>query len=147
MLYCCHGNIHDGRFLQSERLLEQSLIRLLKNAPLSKISIRELCHTAGVIRSTFYAHYETLPTMIEEILRRKFMPLVSALNDVISFGGFIRFESKFNAELLQLLEVTRQNRELCLAYSEDPAMQDMYMQFFERTATRSYGATMAKRWR
>lgn len=41
----------------TKRLLKEGLIRCLKQKPLSKISITELCEESGINRTTFYNHY------------------------------------------------------------------------------------------
>ena len=38
-------------------VLQDSLLELMKNKPISKITIKELCETADINRTTFYAHY------------------------------------------------------------------------------------------
>ena len=47
----------DRRVEMTKRLLKKSLIELLKNESIEKISIRNLCQNADVNRSTFYKHY------------------------------------------------------------------------------------------
>ncbi len=43
-----------------------ALLRLLDTKTLDKITIRELCEEAGVNRSTFYSHYDTIEDILEE---------------------------------------------------------------------------------
>ncbi len=51
----------------TKRVIRESLRELLAEKPLSKITVKELVEQADINRSTFYAHYETLPALIEEI--------------------------------------------------------------------------------
>ena len=48
----------NQRIMITKKLLKDALLRLLENKPVAKITITELCRTAGINRSTFYAHYE-----------------------------------------------------------------------------------------
>ena len=53
----------------TKRVIRESLQELLEEKPLSAITVKELVEQADINRSTFYAHYETLPALIEEIER------------------------------------------------------------------------------
>ncbi len=48
----------NQRVVVTKRMLKEGLMRLLKDKPLDKISITELCREAGINRTTFYRHYE-----------------------------------------------------------------------------------------
>ncbi len=41
----------------TKKALQDSLIELMKEKPISKITIKELCETADINRTTFYSHY------------------------------------------------------------------------------------------
>ena len=41
-----------------EKELVETLIKLLQNQEMDEISIRDLCHEAGVGRASFYRHYQ-----------------------------------------------------------------------------------------
>ncbi len=47
----------DRRVKYTTLLLKESLIKLMKNYSISKISVKMLCEDADINRSTFYAHY------------------------------------------------------------------------------------------
>ncbi len=47
----------DRRVKYTTLLLKGSLIKLMKNYSISKISVKMLCEDADINRSTFYAHY------------------------------------------------------------------------------------------
>ena len=51
----------------TKRLLKESMLRLLQERPLEKISITELCRNAGINRATFYRHYEIPRDVLNEI--------------------------------------------------------------------------------
>lgn len=57
----------DKRKRLSVELLKRALIELLLKKDISKISIKELCETAGINRSTFYTYYDTQYFLLEEI--------------------------------------------------------------------------------
>jgi AcrR family transcriptional regulator len=51
----------------TDQLLKDTFIQIYKNKPLNKISVKEICSTAGLNRGTFYIHYENIYTLLEEI--------------------------------------------------------------------------------
>ena len=59
----------DMRVILTKRLLREGLLSLLKEKPLSRITVTDLCQASGVNRATFYNHYETVPMILRDILR------------------------------------------------------------------------------
>lgn len=47
----------DQRVKLTQSLLKNALVELMQKNHISKISVRALCETAGINRSTFYLHY------------------------------------------------------------------------------------------
>lgn len=61
-------NAKDNRRVKLTRqLLHNALLALLADHPLSKISVSDLCKTADINRSTFYAHYNEPSDVMNEI--------------------------------------------------------------------------------
>lgn len=56
----------NQRVQLTKRLLWESLRDLLKERPLERISVAELCRGAGINRSTFYRHYDTPRDVLED---------------------------------------------------------------------------------
>ncbi len=46
--------------------MDEALISLLETKDLEYITVKEICRRAGVNRSTFYLHYETVADLVEE---------------------------------------------------------------------------------
>ena len=51
----------------TQMVLKDSLVELMKEKPISKITIRELCEKADVNRTTFYAHYADQYQLLQSI--------------------------------------------------------------------------------
>jgi len=49
--------------------MDLALVSLLKEKPFEYITVSEICKTAGVNRSTFYLHYETIGDLLNETTR------------------------------------------------------------------------------
>ena len=56
--YCIKMEKNENQRIKlTKRLLKESLLKLLTEKNIKKISVSELCQTAGINRSTFYNHY------------------------------------------------------------------------------------------
>lgn len=51
----------------TQMALKESLIELMKEKPVSKITIKELCDNADINRTTFYAHYSDQYDLLQHI--------------------------------------------------------------------------------
>jgi hypothetical protein len=59
----------DKRVVQSREIMVKALIVLLKDKPLEKITIKELCDKANVSRPTFYRNHSTLEDLLVKRLK------------------------------------------------------------------------------
>ena len=57
----------DRRVLYTKMFLKESLLELMKEKPVDKITPTELCRKAQINRNTFYTHYYTPRDVLEEI--------------------------------------------------------------------------------
>lgn len=58
----------DRRTKYSKRMIRESLFELMKEKPINKISVTEICKTADVNRSTFYSYYTDIYDLHEKII-------------------------------------------------------------------------------
>ena len=47
----------DARKRYTQMVLKQSFLKLLKEKPVNRITVKEVCALAQLNRATFYAHY------------------------------------------------------------------------------------------
>ena len=57
----------DRRILKTKRVLRESLLYLLKEQPIQKISVSLLCKKSDINRSTFYTYYSSPMNLLESI--------------------------------------------------------------------------------
>ena len=57
----------DRRVLYTKMFLKESLLELMKEKPVDKITPTELCRKANINRNTFYSHYYTPRDVLSEI--------------------------------------------------------------------------------
>lgn len=62
-------NKSESKYFNTATKMNLALIDLLKKKPFEYITVSEICKTAGVNRSTFYLHYETISDLLNETTR------------------------------------------------------------------------------
>lgn len=73
--------MQDFRVRRSRRALKQALLVLMKTKNYSRITIKELCETAGLNRSTFYDNYGDIHALLLDIHTDIFDGMLQALNE------------------------------------------------------------------
>ena len=111
----------------SKLLLKNALTDLLRDKEsISRISVRELCTTAGLNRSTFYAHYnepkDLLKEMEDEILTstKEHLEKIGAENDI---GA-----RKYILSFLKYIKDNDKTFRCLLIDSADPQFRTRFMQ-------------------
>lgn len=61
-------NKSESKYFNTALLMDEALIRLLEVKDYEYITVKEICEKAGVNRSTFYLHYETVNDLLSECL-------------------------------------------------------------------------------
>lgn len=61
-------NKAESKYFHTARRMDEALLSLLSEKELAYITVKELCHRAGVNRSTFYLHYESIADLLEETI-------------------------------------------------------------------------------
>lgn len=70
----------DRRIRYTKQTIKDSLFELMKETPVERITVKELCAAADINRATFYAHYDTLTALLEEIEVEKSRELFDTLS-------------------------------------------------------------------
>ncbi|MBE6754286.1 MAG: TetR/AcrR family transcriptional regulator [Ruminococcaceae bacterium] len=71
-------NKSESKYFNTAAKMDLALISLLDKKPFEYITVSEICKTAGVNRTTFYLHYETIGDLLNETVRY-------LLNDFLSY--------------------------------------------------------------
>jgi AcrR family transcriptional regulator len=111
----------NQRIRLSKQLLRQSLIDLLNEKSIHKISVREICDRAEVNRSTFYKYYgsqyDLFQEMEDEILRQVSNHLSTELTNKV--GDL--------SQVTNLMTIVGENAQLCrilINHNVDPEFPD-----------------------
>ncbi len=102
----------DRRVRYTKMVLKQSLLSLMGDKPIEKITVKEICEKADINRGTFYAHYKDPYDLLAQIENELF--------DEIN----ISVESSLNAESIsglldKIFESIQKNIELCRVLFSD----------------------------
>lgn len=86
--------------IRSRRLIRESLISLLKEKDISRITVKDIVDRADLNRATFYAHYPDVRGVMEEFENET----IEHLKEVLSGA---RFEKVFQNPMPFLLKINR----------------------------------------
>lgn len=56
----------ESKYFNTAVRMDQAFLKLLEKKDMEYITVKEICETAGVNRSTFYLHYETIDDLLAE---------------------------------------------------------------------------------
>lgn len=63
-------NKSESKYFNTALCMDDALIALLEVKDLEYITVKEICEKAGVNRSTFYLHYESIADLVTEAMER-----------------------------------------------------------------------------
>jgi AcrR family transcriptional regulator len=86
--------------IRSKRLIRQAFVELLKEKDLEKITVTDIITRADINRGTFYAHYQDVRAVIEQIENEIITKMVEFLSE-------FRHKNFFQNPLPLLLKVSR----------------------------------------
>lgn len=82
---------HEITSLNTKRILAESLKRLMKEKPFSKITISEIIADCGVNRKTFYYHFENIYSLLKWIFEVEAIEIVKHFDLVVDYEEAITF--------------------------------------------------------
>lgn len=59
-------NKNESKYFNTAKKMDEALLALLEKKDFAYITVKEICDTAGVNRSTFYLHYENTAELLRE---------------------------------------------------------------------------------
>lgn len=62
-----HNEIQDERYHVADEAIYDAFFLLLREKELDKITVSDVIKKAGIVRSTFYNHYENIPDLVAAI--------------------------------------------------------------------------------
>ena len=127
-------NKSESKYYNTACLMNEALILLLEKKEYSFITIKEICEKAGVNRSTFYLHYETMNDLLSETIEYVGNKILKKFNNKVLDKQIIK-----NAKLEELylvtpeyllpyLEFLRENKAIYkIAFSQPNVLKEQYI--------------------
>lgn len=120
-------NKSQSKYFNTALRMDEALITLLEKKELEYITVKEICETAGVNRSTFYLHYETISDLLEEtvaMINERFLSYFPQTEEAV-LGGMGHRELKdlvlvSREYLLPYLRFIRDNKKIYRAAFRNP---------------------------
>ena len=127
-------NKSESKYYNTACLMDEALILLLEKKEYSFITVKEICEKAGVNRSTFYLHYETMNDLLSETIEyvgkkihKKFSNKVIN-KQVIKDSGLEDLLLITPEYLLPYLEFLKENKVIYkIAYSQPNVFKEQYV--------------------
>ncbi len=95
----------DARVRYTQKILKESLLKFLKEKPINKITVKEVCDRAELNRATFYSHYSDCFSLLESIENE----LVDAFGQALILERSFRVSSMIEA----FYGIVENNRDAC----------------------------------
>ena len=129
-------NKNESKYFNTAILFDEALIYLLEKKDVEYITIKEICTKAGVNRSTFYLHYESISDLIEETMNYINKKFVDYFNE--NSKDFIEKIKYSPLEELKLVErrylnpylnFIRDNKKIIKAFFHNPIGMSAFDKF------------------
>lgn len=95
----------DARVRYTRRVIKESLLRLLEDRPVKRITVKEVCEAAQINRATFYAHF----TDCFDVLNQMENDLLADFERSLSFASVVDVVDMIE----RIYAMIDQNAEVC----------------------------------
>ena len=131
----------DRRIKYTKMVLRQALLDLMKDQPIHRITVTDICRKADVNRNTFYAHYSTPADLLARIEDDLFDEVDSSISRSLKPGTI-------TALITELLELVAANRDLCSILFSESGNKDFLRRIMYIASDRSLAEwkTAARSW-
>lgn len=68
----------------TERAIKESLLKLLNEKPLAKISVKDIVEDCGINRNSFYYHFQDIPSLLESMIIDETESIIAAYPSIES---------------------------------------------------------------
>ena len=134
-------NKSESKYFNTAIKMDLALVSLLKKKPFDYITVSEICEEAGVNRSTFYLHYETIGDLLAETTRYlldDFLAYFStdtkaiALNLIdCELSDLIFICDKYLSPYLSYVKDHKEIFGTALLYNQALGLEDVYKRMFD----------------
>ena len=94
----------DRRVKYTQKVLKESLLQILKERPIERVTVKEICDRADINRSTFYVHYGSPQELFDSIKQDLFQQIKEKKRDYSDIKSYMN----------EICDIIYENRELFL---------------------------------
>lgn len=114
----------DYRVIRTQKRLRSSLLKLMSEKPVGKITPTALCREAGINRNTFYSHYKSVEDLLLSIEDEVYEQARRFLETL--------FDSESTHKLLeQCFLVAYKNKDICTLIFSEPGNSGLLQRIVE----------------
>ena len=131
----------ESKYFNTAAKMNLALLHLLKKKSFEYITVSEICKTAGVNRSTFYLHYETIGDLLNETTRyvlNDFLSYFSAETKGVALNlmtcelnDLVFICDKYLAPYLSYIKDRKELFAVALSHNKTLGFEDVYKRMFE----------------
>ena len=96
------------RVKMTKRLIKEAFVELLEEHSINKVTVTDICNTADINRSTFYAYYEDVPMLLREIQQE----VISHIPAPEKLPTVVESLDKFLKNMEELFDFVKENKRL-----------------------------------
>ena len=128
-------NKSESKYFNTALRMDEALIALLEKKDLEYITVKEICHLAGVNRSTFYLHFETISDLVNETLEmidRRFLSYFSKTEtEILNSREKEELILVTREHLVPYLRFIRDNKKIYRAAFRNPGSMGAHVRYGE----------------
>ena len=131
-------NKSESKYFNTALRMDEALLALLEEKDLEYITVKEICHRAGVNRSTFYLHYDTIADLVNETLEminQRFLSYFPQQEEEVLGNLSTREREELilvtGEYLLPYLRFIRDNKKVYWAAFRNPGSMQAYARYGE----------------
>ena len=126
-------NKSESKYFNTAKLMDEAFIKILEKKDLPFITVKEICEKAGVNRSTFYLHYETINDLLVESVENLNNDFFTYMDNNIGKKA-VNLHTDSNLELyfikseylIPYLNYIKDNRKIYRLFSENYELLNSY---------------------
>ncbi len=130
----------DRRVKYTKMVLKQSLLELMEEKPIGKITVTDICRTADINRNTFYVHYASPIDLLSQIQDELYLEIRHSIEKISGRETVVRLLTEIcraiadNGELCKIIISEHGERRLWDACSTLPARKALPSGISEKKA-------------
>ena len=101
---------NDHRTRVTKMLIRKAFTDQLRQKPIQSITVKALCDAAGINRGTFYAHYNDIYDLLEQVEAEMMQDLETAFKPLLETETADLTQLRITAEIFRCL---RDNADIC----------------------------------